>query len=91
MAFNIRRMAAARDTLAVAMDNLKKYPWMAAKINSQLIYLPEVEQDAVTAIMRSRMNGHDADNVIAIFDRFTCPECKRVGRACQCKQAEPVA
>jgi len=91
MAFNIRRMAAARDALAVAMDNLTKYPWMAARINSQLIYLPETEQDAVTAIMRSRMNAHEADNVIAIFDRFTCKQCGRVGRACQCKQAEPVA
>jgi hypothetical protein len=91
MAFNILRMAAARDVLAVAIDNLKRYPWMAAKINSKLIYLPEAEQDAVTAIVRSRMNDHGADTVIAIFERSTCSECGRVGRACQCKQVEPVA
>ena len=90
MAFNIRRMAAARDALAVAMDNLKRYPWMALKLNSQFIYLPEAAQDIVTATVRARMDDHAADTVIAIFERLTCPSCFRVGRACQCKQ-EPVA
>jgi hypothetical protein len=78
MAFNIRRMAAARDSLAVAMDNL-------------IIYLPEGSQDIVAAIMRARMNDDAAANVAAIFDHFTCPQCGRVGRACQCKKAEMVA
>jgi hypothetical protein len=91
MAFNIRRMAEARDVLAIAVDNLKRYPWVALKLNSHFIYLPEAEQDAVTAIMRARMNDQAADNIIAIFDHFTCSECGRVGRACQCKQSEPVA
>jgi len=91
VAFNIRRMAAARDALAVAMDNLKQYPSLKSKLTSQFIYLPEGEQDIVAAIMRARMNDDAAANVTAIFDRFTCPQCGRVGRACQCKQAEPVA
>lgn len=91
MAFNIRRMATARDALAIAADNLKRYPWLSVKLNSQFIYLPDGEQDIVAAIMRARMNDDAAANVAAIFDRFTCAQCGKVGRACQCKQAEPVA
>jgi hypothetical protein len=72
------------------MDNLKQYPSLKSKLTC-LIYLPEGEQDIVAAIMRARMNDDAAANVIAIFDRFTCPQCNRVGRACQCKQAEQVA
>ena len=90
MAFNIRRMAAARDALAVAADNLKKYPQLASKLNSQFIYLPEAEQDIVAAIMRARMNDDAAANVTGIFARFTCSQCGRVGRACQCKKTEAV-
>jgi hypothetical protein len=91
VAFTIRQIAAARDAIAITMDNLKKYPHLAAKLNSQLTYLPEGTQDIVAAIMRARMDDDAAANVTAIFDRFTCSECGKVGRACKCKQAEAVA
>jgi hypothetical protein len=91
MAFNIRRMAAAREALAIAMDNLKRYPGLTSRLNLHLIYLPETEQDVVAAIMRARMDDDAAAKVLAIFDRFTCSECGKIGRACQCKKAEAVA
>jgi hypothetical protein len=84
-------MAAVRDALAIAQDNLKKYPGLTAKLNSQFIYLPEAEQDIVAAIMRARMDDDAADNVTSIFSKFTCSQCGRVGRACQCKKAEAAA
>jgi hypothetical protein len=91
MAFNIRRMAAARDALAIAMDNLKRYPGLASKLNLHLIYLPETEQDIVADIMRARMDDDAAHKVIAIFERFTCVECGKIGRTCNCKKVEAVA
>jgi hypothetical protein len=91
MAFSIQHIAAARDALAVAADNLKRYPYLTARLNSQFIYLPEGEQDVVTSIMRARMNDDAAANVASIFDHCTCSQCGRVGRACQCKKAEAAA
>jgi hypothetical protein len=91
MAFNIRRMAAARDALAIAQDNLKRYPSLTTKLNLHFIYLPEAEQDIVAAIMRARMDDDAAEQVTAIFDRFTCAQCGKVGRSCRCKKTEAVA
>jgi len=92
MAFNIRRMAAASDALAVAIDNLKKYPGLAhpSSIRNSSIFQKESKISSQPFIMRARMDDDAAANVTGIFARFTCSQCGRVGRACQCKKAEAV-
>jgi len=90
MAFNIRRLQAARHALETAADNLKRYPYLTTKLNTQFIYLPESAQDMISVIVRAPMIDSDAGNVIAIFDQYTCRTCNKVGRLCQCAK-EPVS